>query len=560
MTSCNIIFRLWDVTAALEAQGDISDRQSFSKLSLLFKEDRLKDRYKRYGTLEKDQFLLDGKHRLFPDNPDSENFGLWSLSMSNENRMFANPPVLTVNFPNKHSSVGLTLHFDQHDEDYCEEIMIKWFQNGNQIGEQVYNLDSSIYFCENHIDNYDKVVITFVKTSKPYRYLKLQQIDFGFSIPLRPEDITSATLLEEVDPISSEISINTLDFTIYSKEQRFCVVNPKGIYKFLQKKQRVDIFENVDGQEVFMGCQYFDTAENESAEITNFNCIDAIGIIEQTNFNGGIYNNVLVSTILNDIVASAHSGIVFELDKDFASARVSGYIPICTNREALQQRAFAIGAVVDCSRAYEIKIYPAKTYKSQDISYSQKIDDHSVKQLELVTSVMVVAHEYSISNETTELFNGTLLSGVHEIIFSSPATNLSIIGGSIVSSNANMAKISVNSAGTVVIKGNAYNDNTTKHRKNLSSVPPNERGNEVSIESATLINKSNVDAVAQRVLDYYQNRLEGAGGIILKKEQLSELVDMKTMINQTIRGTIESLNINLTGGFIADVKVKGKAV
>lgn len=37
----------------------------------------------------------------------------------------------------------------------------------------------------------------------------------------------SANILEEVDLLSSEISINTLDFTVYSEDDDFNIINPQ---------------------------------------------------------------------------------------------------------------------------------------------------------------------------------------------------------------------------------------------------------------------------------------------------------------------------------------------
>lgn len=557
-TSAEIIFRIFDVTAALDAVPSATDKQSFSSLDTLCKEDLA---FKKYGTLEDNQFLLDGTFELFPDNPSAENFGLWSASMSDAQCNFIVPPKLEFAFTEPHSSLGITLHFDSYCDDYCNHIKVKWFGAGGALllnGD--YRPNMSMYFVEARVSEYLKVEVEFLSTKIPYRYVKLNSVNFGLNLPVAGSNLLSANILEEINPISAEVSVNTLNFAVYSAEGIFSVVNPQGYYDFLQKKQRVDSYMHIDGVKQYMGAHYLDEPESTNATTTTMSCIDMVGIIDQTTFKGGIYKGKKVSELMDEIRVSAGAGVVFDIQTELLDEIVNGHIPICTHREALQQVAFALGAVVDCSRSYAIKMYIADSTVKYEIGVNAKIDDHSIKQKSLVTSVAVTAHTYVVNNDTTELFKGILPVGQHEITFSAPAHTLTVTGAIITVSGANYAVVNVTVEHEVVITGNGYTDNLQPFRAVLTNIPANERMNEVAVDQAILVCTTRGQRVADKLLEYYQNRLEDSGSVILSSESVGDSVSLHMAGAKAIDGIVESLDIDLTGGFIGKAKITGKVV
>ena len=57
-------------------------------------------------------------------------------------------------------------------------------------------------------------------------------------------------------------------------------------------------------------------------------------------------------------MTSADAAAYYDLAPSLAGIVIKGYLPVCTHREALQQVAFALGAVVSCARSDNIRIYP----------------------------------------------------------------------------------------------------------------------------------------------------------------------------------------------------------
>ncbi len=493
-TKTAISFGLVDVTAKPDSTFIADDKQPFIDLTQL-KRDELEIR--KFATLEKDYFRLDGTFELFPDEPTEYNFGLWSASMSGENGEFASPVVLAIEFSEPHSSLGLTFTFHEPTDDYCNSMNVKWYGASNDLlSDMNYEPDSTVYFADNPIENYEKIVITFYSTNKPYRYLKLSQLDFGQIKLFSGRDLISANVLEEVDPISSELRINTLNFTLYSEDAEFSILNPEGVFKLLQQRQPLKVYEYLDGVKKNIGTYYLDEWENEDEYNINMTGMDLIGVIDGTNFAGGTYNNVPAGVIIAEIMSSADAE--YELDESLGNKMLSGMIPVCTHREALQQVAFAIGGIADCSRTHKIKIYPMPNVVSGSIGKDRKFQGHKLKLKPLVTGVEVTAHNYINGEDHPQIF------GVYN-------TNLS----------------------------------------------PGDKSNVLTVEDATLVSNSNALEVAQRIYDYYQMRHQDEGETLLQNEECGQLVTIDNLNEQKIQGIVEKLDIDLTGGFIANAVITG---
>ena len=81
-----------------------------------------------------------------------------------------------------------------------------------------YEPDSAQFTCFNEVENYDKLVITFRSMNHPYRYLKLSAVDFGFVRDFGPDELRNINLYQAVSSESEQVEINTLDFTLSSKD------------------------------------------------------------------------------------------------------------------------------------------------------------------------------------------------------------------------------------------------------------------------------------------------------------------------------------------------------
>lgn len=554
-TDVRVDYKLVDITAAADGVLSMPNIQPFSDFTELLDEEQA---IRRWATVETNAWELDGTMEILPDGIGSVFMGVWSAAMSGDDGAFTAPPVLTVTFSKAHTSGGVTLVFDEVTGDWCSDLNITWYdQDGGQMASKDFAPDSARYFCADQVEDYYKLAITFRKTNKPRRYLKLTGIIYGVTLALGSERLISCSVLEEANPISSEVSVNTLTLSFHTEQGTFDLLDLTGAYVLFQQRQRADVTGWIDGMEMNMGTFYLDKPTTTESLVT-VDCIDLLGTMDDTEYLGGYWSDgITAQNLIADIMQSAHiEPEQYAIADSLKSVTVRGYLAIQTHRAALQQVAFAIGAVVDCSRSDCINITPAKTANPKTVPVSRKVVGHEQTQDALVTGVEVFTHSYALGDRSGELFKESRQPGDYLIQFSAPASGLSITGGSITESGVNYARIHVTSAGEVIISGTSYEDTQSLAGSvYMESLPANAKVNVVTVSDCTL--DADAQALARRVYDYYQRRITDSGQIILDTEQAGDWLAMQTTNGKTLLGTAEQIDIDLTGGFIAKVKTHG---
>jgi len=556
MSKADIYFNLVDVTAKADTTATANDKQSFIDLNDLKLEGVTSP---KVATLETDYWKLDGTFDVFPDAPENTSWGLWSNSMSNTDGAFTTPLVLSLNFAENHSVMGISLEFNQYDNSYCNNMNVKYYNNDTLLSDITIYPDNWRYAYENKVENFNKMVFTFYSMNKADRYLKLQSIIHGLIKKFQEDTVISTTVLEEIDITSSELTINTMDFTVYSADDEFNIFNPSGLYNVLQKKQQISVIGTVDGAEKNMGTFYLDEWKASENKMMNLSTIDAIGIMEGTYFYGGLYTNVTASNLIETIMNDA--GFGYTLDSELASITISGWLPRCTHREALQQVAIAIGAYVDTSRGGTVKIKNQPDFLSDYTYMIDKNKKHTGTNVNLkpyVTGVNVTEHNYVKNTSTEKLFSGSLEVGTREIIFDAPVSVTSVSGATLVNSGANYCIVTVATTGTVTVTGYKYTDNTQVIKISLPQVNAGEKENILSLTDATLITSLNSKSVASRILYLYQNRIEQELTFTLNNETVGNVVSVEVLDNVYRQGIITKLETDLSNGFVTKAVIIGE--
>lgn len=438
---------------------------------------------------ERYQTVLDGTASAFPSVPESANNGLWSEQISNDAGIFENEIVLTLTANGQYSSQGLTLTFDTCNNIYCNHLNIKWYRDGQLIVDDGASAnidfypDNAFYFCRNQVQNYDQVVITFYSINMPKNRLKLRAIDYGYGTYFYGNELRNVKLIQEIDPISSEISINTCDFTLDSKTDME--------YSF-QAKQPLSVYFNGE----LKATTFVKTSKRKSKQLWTVESEDYIGLLDSIPFPGGIYIAKNAVELLEEIFAIAK--VPYNISDVFSSATVTGHIPYTTCREAIMHVAIAIGAVVDTSNSDKVEIYTLSDEETQIIPLKRIMQGQSFDDDETTTGVEVAAHTYTPLTENTYLYKAED-SGTGENIFvkfSEPMHDIDIYDGEILQSGANYAVINANSE--CQLWGQKYEHTTSVKRKDNPKVLKSEIEKVVAIENATLVSTANIDAVLER--------------------------------------------------------------
>ena len=491
--------------------------------------------FPEYGFCYPDYALLDGAYINGPE--DIEGAGYVSTAISDDEGVFASPPSLEISLQNgNYSSVGLTLTFNEISGDYCSKIRVTWYRDDEQLDTAEFAPNGTQYFCYRIVEYYNKVKIEFLETSRPYRPVFLSALDYGLRRIFGREEVSSVDCIMEVDEVSAELASNTLDFSIKSDVE----------YAFdFQKKQNVWLYFD----ELLM-CKFFlSDGKQTSRWDYQMQTQDAIGLMDGFQFYGGIYNQEPITDFLTDLFAG--TGIEYFLDSAYQNEVLTGYIPVCTKREALQQVAFAIGAVVNTANNEVLQIYPKQEEVSSGFTSADIFTGLSIEHSEIITGVRLYAHGYVQNSEEAEIYNEAL-NGSATIEFSEPYHSLTISGGQIVSSGDNYAVIA-GTGGNVLLKGKKYTHSTIILEKRDERIT--NHTNMAEIKDATLINVSNAQDVLDRLYAYYRNNETVTTRVIINEQEVGQVVQIDTDFAGTKTGTIRRMNYTFTDEITAEVEI-----
>ena len=435
--------------------------------------------------------VLDGMATAFPSVPENANLGLWSEQISNDNGTFTEPIVLTLTSEGNYSSSGFTFTFDKYNNIFATRINIHWYRiSGEEIidlGEENFYPDNAVYSCLKKVEFFNKVVITFYSINMPQNRLKLRVIDYGRGALFYGDELRGVKLIQEIDPISTQISINTADFTLDSRSDME--------YSF-QQKQPLSVFFNGE----LKATTFVKKSTRKAKRLWSIQSEDYIGLMDSTPYYGGIYTNKSAVELLTDIFIVAK--VPYSIDGVFANAVVTGYIPFTTCRDALMQVAFAIQAVVDTSNADVVKVFALEDDVKQTVPLNRIMQGQNFVDEETVTGVEVAVHSYKAINETVDAYDATE-SGTGQNIFvkfSEPLHDLSITNGEIVSRGTNYAVINANE--NCVLTGQKYEHATQTRRKNNPVVLAGDIEKVVAIEKATLVSADNIDKIIEKCYNW----------------------------------------------------------
>lgn len=489
------------------------------------------------------QTILDGAATAFPPNPEGTNLGFWSKQTTDNNGEFAEPIVLTLTSDEQYSSQGLTLTFDTYNNIFATRIKIKWLRVSEsaevELSEKDFTPNSTFYFCQNKVENYNKVIITFYALNMPQNRLKLRVIDYGYATTFYSDELKNVRLIQEIDPISAQISISTADFVLNLKENTE--------YQF-QLKQPLKTYFN--GK--LRATTFIKSVKRKSKTVWNIQSEDYIGLMDSVPFCGGIYNGKIAYDLIEEIFVVAK--VPHTINPALKGVLVYGYIPFTSCRVALMQVAFAVQNVVGTSNSDTVSVYELAENVKHTIPLDRIMQGQSFADDETVTAVEVVSHSYAPITDTVKAYSAEECGAGQNIFvkFSEPLHDLSISSGTIIEGGTNYAIINANS--DCVLSGQKYTHLEQVNRKNNPLVLANEMEKVVSIENATLVSSNNVDNVLEKCYNWLVNKTTVNSGIVESKKDtpvnVGEVINVETKYLDNAVGRVIKQTFNLNGGII----------
>lgn len=548
-TEFYVDYDLYDTTAIEDGVPESTTNADFADINLL-KENPSAG---VYATLECNFFVLDGSREEFPDTPDD--LAYFSAGQSGDTGEFSQGQSVTIQFTENHTSIGITLHFL---EEYPLELKIEWYDlGGAKLAEATYCPDSLDYFCENQVEEYGKIVITFAETL-PRHNVKLQYIEYGTMITWGSDAVTSGKLTNDTDPISDKIKTDKLTFDFIDRNEEFNIGNISGLHKMFQKRQKMLPYEVNGGARMPLGVFFLDS-NSTTKNVSKMSAIDFKGMLSNTDFKDGqMYEGVKAGLIIDAIMDTA--GISdYVVDDETYNTLLYGTLKIQTCQKALREVLFACGSTVNTAMRENLEIHKSNRLISAKIERSRKFST-TLQTDHYVSDVNVKYTTWTLSSEVSQITKGTYGVGLHTIQLSNPAANMTTNVGTIIKQSPYYVELQIDTEARteVVISGQKY---VGEELAVLSSIENIKSGEVRSTKTfaGTLLDYEAAQRVADSILDYYQLQQIIQTRHISRGEKAGDWVEIENTLagRGNFVACIESLSTDLVGGFLGTAKYRG---
>lgn len=293
----------------------------------------------------------------------------------------------------------------------------------------------------------------------------------------------------------------------------------------------------------------------------------AIGILDAMQYYGKLFVNVPLLDAINDIILTdgmrrTETPFLLDLSESIVlgsnldTVTVTGWIPVCTKREALHHVLFAQGINILKAENDSFLITRISNAVAGDIDPNDEYANGTVDLMERVKSIEVTEHAYVVSPNTEPLvlYDNTEnpIDLETTVVFDSApivASSLSVSGTlTIRSANENCAVVS----GVGILTGVPYSHTTHVVSKTNGRGAD---GKSISVSDATLVNAVNSNAVADRMYAYYTSKRDMQIPIVLTGQMCGLQYYCTTPFDEKTKAFISSMTINASAIAKADCKL-----
>ena len=479
-----------------------------------------------YTTLERNLWLLDGSREIVPDSNYGE-VGFVDDALSLEGRTFNANPIVTIDFTKVHTNLlqGITITWSEFSDEYAEEFIVTAYNGTNVVAKKTVTDNSTVTSTVMmDIVNYDNITIEIVKWSLPLRRARIDEVFIGANIIFSKKDVFSYSSSYGADPISANLPKSEVSFSLNNVDKTFNPYNVGGLSKYLMERQEISVrygFKLDSGFEWINGGKFYlsEWDAKQSGIEAGFKARDLLEFMTGT-YNKGLYNPngtslyALAEDVLldADLPVNADGTVKWNIDESLKNIYTIAPLPIETHANCLQLITNAAGCVMYQDRGGTLRITKLSTsvsdYTINDFNSYSKPDLSLSKPLK---QVEVPYYSYSISEDSTELFNGVVnINGKSDVIvtYSSMATNVTanITNGTLNSAKyyTNACVLNITGSGnvTIIVNGNGLESSSL-----MMTIVDSEKGETVSVDNPLITSQERATAVGSWVRDYMKNRV-----------------------------------------------------
>lgn len=326
-------FKIIDTNAADDGTPSSPTSAAVSNLSQLTDG---KTESQNYTSLEINNILLDGSYKAMPKS--GADTGWWSSGISSPYYNFATPQKLRIDFNVDITSLGFTLYYQSAPR----EVKITTYNSsGTVIEEKTFYGRGKKQIYDMPIQAYRAVAFEFIASELPQRRIKLNEIVFGIVQTFDESSLMSINAVYGADIMAQSLPYKQLIFKFDNADHKYNLLNPDGIYTYLQDNQIITAEISIDGIPVDLGKFYFTRASSKDNALTaEIVANDIIYTLDLVAYDKGRNEIVSLSEAVNDVLSGFEVSVYY--GKNIAQRQVSLDIPVSAKRrEALRMLAQA---------------------------------------------------------------------------------------------------------------------------------------------------------------------------------------------------------------------------
>ncbi len=370
----------------------------------------------RWATLEKDRLKLDvGLGERFYLANEYDKVGVVSQAQSNEDGYFVGNAVAiiaTVKNNKYVSQSGITYV----GGDFITSATVNAYRDNTLVStyqftkEDTLNTDlgyekKQVFFADFEVINRIEFIVWQIE--KPHRFFYCFDFRLEADEEFKSDELLSVEATNKVSIYGDVLEYSTLDFEL-KKDQ---------YDRIFQKNEAISLVTN---DESFL---FFSQQSTENKNTYTVNCSDFTSLLEGE-FLGGMFKNVNIEGLIEGCLGKELSKY-FLVGSSINHLSLTGYISVCTKREAMQQILLAVNARkyksggVEAFSAFKTQLNPFVYDESKIIGEPSIIRNEPLKKL------IVREHNYTPNNEAVEVYNYAARPGT-KVVFSEPFWKLRV--------------------------------------------------------------------------------------------------------------------------------------
>ncbi len=315
----------------------------------------------RYSTGEPNLTVLDGSCSIVPSSPPYGTTGFLSAEIFDD----SSHPVIRLELPseNKSSIPGVSICWSTAFNEYATDFSVSAYLGAKKLKTVTVNGNKSVRSdVEVELSGFDAVELEVLKWCLPDRRVRVEQVKIGRYLVFDKTKILSYSHSSARDPISGQLSQESISFSLDNSDRTWDSVNPQGIYKYIYERQPVTVRYgmDVDGKTEWVSGGMFFLSEwsvpANSIE-ASFQARDAFLYLSSTKYTGRKYGT-LYEMCYDALELLEADEITFDISdelKDY-STDITSDESTYHNSDILQLAANAAGMALYQTRDGVIKI------------------------------------------------------------------------------------------------------------------------------------------------------------------------------------------------------------